>query len=56
MQIAKNSGGEGKKPNSWASLFGSTSGTSLTYTPPTTVGEKFVVTPSEEVISQGVSV
>ena len=49
--------GEAKKGvNSWASLFGSTSGSSMTYTPPTTMGEKIVVTPFEEVISQGVRV
>ena len=58
VQNSKNSGGEAKKgvmPNSWVSLFGSIGGIS-TYTPPTTVGEKIVVTPSEEVISQGVRV
>ena len=51
---SNNSGGAGK--NSWASLFGSTRGFSMTYTPLTTVGEKIVVTPFEEVISQGVRV
>ena len=43
-----------KGGNSWAALFGSTRSSSLPYTPPTTVGEKIVLTPSEEVISQGV--
>ena len=56
-QNSKNLGGETKKgSNSWASLFGSTSSPSMTYTPPSTVGEKIVVTPYEEIISQGVRV
>ena len=49
VQKSNNSRGAGK--NSWASLFGSTRGFSMTYTPLTTVGEKIVVTPFEEVIS-----
>lgn len=40
--------------SSWASLFGSSSGNSLLYTHATFVGDKIVVTPSEEVIAQGV--
>ena len=42
--------------SSWASLFGSRNGNSMIYTPPTSVGDKVVVTPIEEIIAQGVRV
>ena len=39
----------GEANSSWASLFGSTSGKPMAYTPPTSVGDKIVVTPTEEI-------
>ena len=47
----------GHGPNfSWASLFGSSSGKFMIYTPLITVGDKIVVIPTVEVIEQGVRV